>query len=126
MCLCSQLCYCWLDNKICSKFSLFCTNHMLPFRTEAMGYVQITSRFGAMLSPWISQWLKLVHWRLPYAAMGILSIVASVFLQCVSETKGEETAETLQQNSGGNKDEQTDLVEAGNLPSTRQPESKHV
>lgn len=62
-----------------------------------MGYVQITSRVGAMISPWVSDWLGIVHDRLPYAAMGALAVMAALFLYFLPETKGEATAETYQE-----------------------------
>ena len=65
-------------------------------RTQAIGYVQITSRVGAMLSPWTAKWLRRFHWRIPFAVMGILAVIASVFLQFLPETKGQKTLEVLE------------------------------
>jgi len=66
-------------------------------RTEAMGYVQITSRIGGMLAPWISTWLRKFHWRIPFAVMGILAVVAALLLEWLPETRLLKTAEVLEE-----------------------------
>lgn len=65
-------------------------------RTEAMGYVQITSRLGAMLSPWVAGHLGNFHWRIPFIIMGVLSVIVSGLLQFLPETKDMKTAEFLE------------------------------
>jgi len=66
------------------------------YRSEAMGYVQITSRLGAMLSPWVAEGLDGLSWRTPFILMGVLSIIAAVLLQFLPETRDMKTAEFLE------------------------------
>ena len=66
------------------------------YRTEAMGYVQITSRLGAMLSPWVAEGLDGFSWRMPFILMGALSIVVAFLLHFLPETRDMKTAEFLE------------------------------
>ncbi|XP_066936713.1 solute carrier family 22 member 15-like [Clytia hemisphaerica] len=65
-------------------------------RTEAMGFVQITSRLGAMLSPWVVDGLGTVKVWAPFVLMGVLSVLVGVFLHFLPETKDKKTAEFLE------------------------------
>ena len=61
-----------------------------------MGYVQITSRLGAMLSPWVAEGLNKVTPVAPFVIMGVLSIIVAVLLHFLPETKDKKTAEFLE------------------------------
>ena len=61
-----------------------------------MGFVQITSRLGAMLSPWVVDGLGTVRVWAPFALMGVLSVLVGVFLHFLPETKDKKTAEFLE------------------------------
>ena len=62
-----------------------------------MGFLQITSRVGSALAPWIAKWLRVFHVTIPFSLMGVLSLLSSVLLLILSETKGRETLETVNQ-----------------------------
>lgn len=64
-------------------------------RTEAMALVQITSRIGAGISPFIAKGLQKYSRATPFAVMGMISIISSVFLCLLPETKSSGTAEVL-------------------------------
>eukprot|EP00795_Rhopilema_esculentum_P001447 gene1447-15872_t len=66
-------------------------------RGEGMGFLQITSRVGSALAPWIAKWLRVFHVTIPFSLMGALSLLSSVLLLILSETKGRETLETVNQ-----------------------------
>ncbi|XP_002154920.2 solute carrier family 22 member 15 [Hydra vulgaris] len=65
-------------------------------RTEALGYVLIASRIGGMFSPWISKWLRVIHWRVPFVMMGVLTIVSALLMHWLPETKEKATLEKLE------------------------------
>lgn len=65
------------------------------FRSEAIGYVQITSRIGAAASPWMAEWLRFAHWRAPFILMGVLAIVSAALMELLPETKHLKTPEFL-------------------------------
>ena len=60
-----------------------------------MGYMQVQSRIGAALAPWITKWLIAFHHFLPFLIMGGASFVASILLAWLPETRDAKTAETL-------------------------------
>ncbi|XP_065064769.1 organic cation transporter protein-like isoform X2 [Rhopilema esculentum] len=78
-------------------------------RAEGMGFLQITARVGSALAPWIAKWLRVFHVMLPFSLMAALSLLSSVLLLNLSETKDRETLETVNQlfklDSNMNKDE---------------------
>ena len=59
-----------------------------------MGYLQIMSRIGSALAPWISDWLIQIHQVLPFAIMGMLTIIGAVLALWLPETKDQPTQET--------------------------------
>ncbi len=61
-----------------------------------MGYVQITSRIGSALAPWVAKWLGVFHVAVPFSVMGALSIVAALLLLWLPETRNRKTIETVQ------------------------------
>ena len=61
-----------------------------------MGYLQITSRIGSALAPWVVKWLKIVHIILPFSLMGGSAIVCAILLLWLPETANKKTAETLE------------------------------
>ncbi|XP_065064777.1 organic cation transporter protein-like [Rhopilema esculentum] len=77
-------------------------------RGEGMGFLQITARVGSALAPWIAKWLRVFHVMLPFSLMGALSLLSSVLLLVLAETKDRETLETVNQlfklDSENNKD----------------------
>ena len=62
-----------------------------------MGLLQITSRIGAALAPWVAKWLNVVHIILPFALMGGATLLSAFTLLYLPETKGKVTAETLEE-----------------------------
>ena len=62
-----------------------------------MGFLQITARVGSAFAPWIAKWLRAFHVTIPFSLMGALSLLSSVLLLNLSETKGRETLETVNQ-----------------------------
>ena len=73
-----------------------------------MGFLQITARVGSAFAPWIAKWLRVFHVTIPFSLMGALSLLSSVLLFILSETKDRETLETVNQlfklDSENNKD----------------------
>ena len=61
-----------------------------------MGYLQIASRLGSALAPWVAKWLIGVHVVLPFSLMGGSAVVCAVLLYWLPETAHMETMETLQ------------------------------
>ena len=59
--------------------------------------MQICSRVGAMLAPWVAKWLRKFHTVIPFALMGGMAIVASFFLRWLPETKDKQTAEVCEE-----------------------------
>ena len=57
-------------------------------RAEGIGFLQVTSRIGAASSPWIAKGLKSLHRVAPFIVMGVLSLIASITLLVLPETKG--------------------------------------
>ncbi|XP_002155168.1 organic cation transporter-like protein isoform X1 [Hydra vulgaris] len=68
-------------------------------RTEALGYVMIASRIGGMFSSWISKWLRVIHWRVPFVMMGALTIVSAFLMHWLPETKEKATLEKIEDNT---------------------------
>ena len=62
-------------------------------RAQGMGYLQIMARIGSALAPWIADWLVQIHQVLPFAVMGILTIVGAVLALWLPETKDQPTKE---------------------------------
>ena len=62
-----------------------------------MGFLQITSRVGSALAPWLAKWLQVFHVAIPFSLMGGLSLIGSSLLLTLSDTKGQATLETLNQ-----------------------------
>ena len=65
-------------------------------RSLGLGYLQVTSRVGAALSPWVVKWLKIVNIILPFSLMGGSAIICSILLLWLPETANKKTAETLE------------------------------
>ena len=63
-------------------------------KSEAMGFLQITSRIGAASAPWIAKGVKVVHETLPFIIMGSLGILAGILCWFLPDTKGQEIQET--------------------------------
>lgn len=64
-------------------------------RTEAMAFVQITSRIGGGVSPFIAKGLQKYSKRLPFIVMGMISIISACLLCFLPETKSSGTAEVI-------------------------------
>ena len=62
-----------------------------------MGFLQITSRIGSALAPWVAKWLRVFHASLPFSIMGVLSLVAAVLSLSLPDTKDRQTLETLEE-----------------------------
>ena len=60
-----------------------------------MGYLQVTSRIGSALAPWVAKWLQIFHVALPFSLMGGSSFIAGMLLLLLPETKNCKTADTL-------------------------------
>eukprot|EP00795_Rhopilema_esculentum_P000805 gene805-10542_t len=71
-------------------------------RGEGMGYLQVMSRIGAALAPWVTKWLigyAVIygsHGFLPFLVLGSSSLVASISLLWLPETRDSATAETFE------------------------------
>ena len=61
-----------------------------------MGLLQISSRIGAAAAPWIAKGLKSFHKSVPFLVMGISSLIAAFLMLTLPETKGQKTAEVLE------------------------------
>eukprot|EP00112_Aurelia_sp_Birch-Aquarium-sp1_P010564 Seg2251.2 transcript_id=Seg2251.2/GoldUCD/mRNA.D3Y31 product="Solute carrier family 22 member 13" protein_id=Seg2251.2/GoldUCD/D3Y31 len=64
-------------------------------RAQGIGLLQITSRIGAAGAPWVAKYLKTVHVYAPFLVMGSSSMISVFTLFYLPETKGQKTAETL-------------------------------
>ncbi len=62
-------------------------------RATAMGFFEFSGHIGGALSPWIAKGLLAVSKEAPFIVMGSLSIVASVALFVLPETRGEMSKE---------------------------------
>lgn len=56
-------------------------------RSNAMGYLQVTSRIGAASAPWVAKSLLPVHASAPYLVMGVSALVASFSMFSIPKTK---------------------------------------
>ena len=63
-------------------------------RAYGLGFLQITSRMGAAAAPWVARGLQTVSMGSPYIVMGASSLIASILLAFIPETKGKPTLET--------------------------------
>ena len=61
-----------------------------------MGITQISTTAGAAVAPWAAKSLKSVHKSVPFLVMGINSLIAAFLLLTLPETKGQRTAEVLE------------------------------
>ena len=61
-----------------------------------MGYLQVMSRLGAALAPWVTKALISVKVWLPFLILGSSSFLASILLFWLPETRDQGTAETLE------------------------------
>ena len=68
-----------------------------------MGFLQITSRVGSALAPWLAKWLGVVHVAIPFSLMGGLSLTGAALLLTLSDTKNKATFETIDQLLGTKK-----------------------
>ena len=76
--------------------TLLCNdNCILSFRAQGIGLLQITSRIGAAGAPWVAKFLKTVHPYAPFLVMGASSLISVFTMFYLPETKGQKTAETL-------------------------------
>eukprot|EP00794_Sanderia_malayensis_P020161 gene20161-22136_t len=64
-------------------------------RSEGIGWLQVTSRIGSALSPWVTEWLKVFHIILPFSIMGGTCFLSAIFLLHLPETKEQPTAEVI-------------------------------
>ena len=71
----------------------------LFYRSQGMGLLQISSRIGAASAPWVAKGLKTVHRYAPFLVMGVSSVLASIFMLLLPETKGRKTAEVIEDKS---------------------------
>ena len=62
-----------------------------------MGFLQITSRVGSALAPWLAKWLGVVSVAVPFSLMGGLSLTGAALLITLSDTKDKATFETIDQ-----------------------------
>jgi len=65
-------------------------------RGAGMGYLQIASRFGSALAPWVAKWLIGVHVMLPFSLMGGSAVICAILMYWLPETAHMKTMETLQ------------------------------
>ena len=63
-------------------------------RCNAFGFLQVTSRIGAASAPWVAHGLQHVSRASPYIVMGASSLIATILLVFIPETKGLATLET--------------------------------
>ena len=68
-----------------------------------MGYLQIASRFGSALAPWVAKWLIGVHVMLPFSLMGGSAVICAILMYWLPETAHMKTMETLQDQFEGKK-----------------------
>ena len=61
-----------------------------------MGLLEISSPIGGASAPWVAIGLKSVHPFLPFLVMGASSLIASVLMLLLPETKGRSTAEVIE------------------------------
>jgi len=66
-------------------------------RGEGMGFLQITSRIGSALAPWVAKWLRVFHVAIPFSLMGGLSLIGAALLLTLPDTKDKATFETIDQ-----------------------------
>ena len=86
-----------------------------------MGLLQISSRIGAALAPWVAKWLKVIHVILPFSLMGGVTLFSGLTLIWLPETKGQATAESLsdgkqKDDASSEKDEELTLMAEENEP----------
>ena len=62
-----------------------------------MGFLQITSRVGSALAPWLAKWLTVFHVAIPFSLMGGLSLIGAALLLTLPDTKDKATFETIDQ-----------------------------
>ena len=58
------------------------------YRSNANGILYSASIIGSACSPWVSIWLRRVHKSAPFFTMGGCTIMASLLLGWLPETKG--------------------------------------
>lgn len=61
-----------------------------------MGFLQVMSRIGAALAPWVTKWLVAYYAFLPFLLLGTSALVASITLYWLPETRDSCTAEVLE------------------------------
>ena len=61
-----------------------------------MGFLQVMSRIGAALAPWVTKWLIVYYNFLPFLLLGTSALLASVTLYWLPETRDSSTAEVLE------------------------------
>ncbi|XP_066923326.1 solute carrier family 22 member 13-like [Clytia hemisphaerica] len=81
-------------------------------KSEAMGFLQITSRIGAASAPWIAKGVKVIHESLPFIIMGSLGLLAGILCWFLPDTKGQEMQET--ENDYESQQETVNLKDLGN------------
>ena len=70
-----------------------------------MGYLQIASRIGSALAPWVAKSLIVVHIVLPFSLMGGSAVICAILLYSLPETATIETMETLHDQFDKNENE---------------------
>jgi len=82
-------------------------------RGAGMGYLQIATRCGSGLAPWVAKGLIVVDVVLPFAVMGSSAVIGALLLCWLPETAHMETSETLhdQFNKGKNDQFSEDQVD---------------
>ena len=63
-----------------------------------MGFLQVMSRIGAALAPWVTKWLIAYYAFLPFLLLGCCALLASLTLYWLPETRDSGTAEVFEAN----------------------------
>lgn len=74
--------------------------HPTVLRSNAMGYLQLMSRIGAVMTPWIADGLLEENKMAPFILIGSLVVLCALLLRWLPETKSEKTNETLNEYYG--------------------------
>jgi len=62
-------------------------------RAVGMGYLQVLTRIGAALSPWVAKSLRNIHPSVPFIVMAVVALISSIVCLVLPETKGKPTIE---------------------------------
>jgi len=64
-------------------------------RSQGIGFGSITAKLGCTAMPWVVKTTKHLHYAVPFATMGILSIVTCLLLSKLPETKGKDLSNNI-------------------------------